>query len=812
MVINMLTKNTLKKIKKSFGRYLSLLCIVLLGIAFFTGIKESVPNIKNIQIEYYNDTNLMDLKIVSTLGLNTDDIKSLENINSIKEIVGSYSKSVLVNDDAIKIYSIEDKINKPYLIEGVMPVNDNECLADSKHYKLGDIIKINDNYTNNLKNHEYKVVGTISSPLYSVTDYGSVDIGNGKLYSYIFIPKENFEYDYYTEAYLTIDKNNKDTPYSNSYKHKIENISNKIENIKDERIETRLKDLMSSIYNNPNLVTEELISQNDWYILTRNDVITSYAILDSQYEQVTTIANVIPIFFILIVALMTSNTMSRMIVEERVEIGTLSSLGVSNIKIILNYILYVLSSTILGSIIGYFLGTIYIPSFVYNCFPVIFPEITYKFNINLFIIVILTSCIVMSLVTIYSCLKELKEKPANLLRPVAPKSGKKIILERIKFIWNKLSFSSKITMRNISRYKKRVLMTIIGTMGCTFLIMIGFALKDSINCVGDKQFNELFKYDNLIILNTNVNSINEELSNTFNNLIKEPLLLNQTSYKVIDQEQSLDIHMIVPETTTSSFNNYFILRDQDNEKEIELTNEGVIITPKISNRFDVEVGDNITIENLDNQKYEVKIIGITENYVSNYIYMSKSYYEEIFGEKIKYNMIVSKNIEEKNKVATELLKSSTILSINFREDLLKTANEGVSGLNNVVVLLVVISSILAFTVLYNLTSINISERIREIATLKVLGFKDSETNEYIYRETIITVIIGIIFGLILTTILHGYIMDLLETDTTIFLREIKIHSYIYSSILTLTFAIIMQVITYFKLKKVNMIESLKSVE
>lgn len=811
----MLIKNTLKKITKSWGRYFSLLFIVLLGVAFFTGIKESVPNIKNVQTDYYNETNLMDLKIVSTLGFNTEDIDAIAELDGVLDVVGSFSKNVLVGDEVVKIYAIDENINKAYLVEGKLPTQENECLADSRYYKLDDTIKINDNYLDDLKNGEYKVVGTIYSPLYTTTDYGSADIGDGKLDSFIFVSRTNFEYDYYTEVYLTIDKTKEDFPYSKSYDDKIEEVSKKIESIKDDRLKTRLKELMLSSYSasiNSSSNREAWISENDWYILTRGDVITSYTILDSQYDQVTTIANVIPVFFVLIVVLMTSNTMSRMIAEERVEIGTLSSLGVSNVKIILTYLLYVLSSTILGSIIGYFVGTIFIPSFVYNCFPIIFPKITYRFNGGLLIGVLFISCLVMTLVTIYSCLKELKDKPAYLLRPVAPKSGKKIFLERLKFIWNKLSFSSKITIRNISRYKKRVIMTIVGIMGCTFLIMIGFALKDSINCVGDKQFNELFKYDNLMILNENIEALDKELFDTYAGLVDDVVLLNQTAYKVVDKETSLDVYMVIPEASEAGFSDYFILRDEDTKKRLELRDDGVIVTPKISERFGVKIGDTITIENLDQKEFTVKVVGITENYVANYIYMSNSYYEEIFGEKVKYNVVVSKNLESKNTIATELLKSEKILSINFREDLLETANAGVSGLNNIVVLLVIISSLLAFTVLYNLTSINISERTREIATLKVLGFYDGETNEYIYREIMITVIVGIILGLCLTPILHDYIMDLLETDTTIFLREIKVHSYIYSSVLTILFAIIMQIITYFKLKKVNMIEALKSVE
>lgn len=808
----MLLKNTVKKIKKSFGRYLSLLLIVMLGVLFFTGIKESIPNIKNVQTSYYHDTNLMDLKLLSTVGFNEEDIQEIEKVSGVDEVVGSYSKEVLVQNNVVKLYSIEDHINQPHLKSGVFPTNDNECLADARYYNVGDVIYIHEDYQDDLMYSEYKVVGTILSPIYTTTDYGNSSIGNGKLYSYLYIPKENFQYEYYTEVYLTVQKNEEDVPYSKSYDEKVSVAKKNLEVMKEERLQEKLNEFLFRMGSMSSHLPSDMVFDMDWYILTRDDVITSYTTLNSQYDQVTTIANVIPIFFILIVALMTSNTMSRMIVEERGEMGTLASLGIGNFKIIATYLFYVLTSTILGSVIGYFIGTIFIPSFVYDCFPVLFPEITYHFNLSLFLIVTVVSCIVMLLVTVYSCLKELKMRPAYLLRPVAPKSGRSILLEKVGFIWNRLSFSSKITTRNISRYKKRSFMTVIGTMGCTFLIMIGFALKDSINTVGDKQFNELFKYDNFVLLKDSTKEIDDWFNDTLDGFVSDAILFNQTSYKVVDENVSLDVYMIVPESTDSYFYQYFNLRDAVSQESLNLDDDGVIITPKIKKRFQVDVGDTIVVESSDQKTYSLTVDGVAENYVSNYIYISPTYYEKIFGEEILYNAFVSKNVLDNDIVASSLLDSNEVLSVHFREDLLQTANDGVSGLNNIVLLLVVISSFLAFSVLYNLTSINISERIREIATLKVLGFKDIETNEYIYRETLIMVIVGIFLGLLITPVLHSYIMDLLETDTTVFLKEIKVQSYLYSAFLTFSFAIIMQVITYFKLKKVNMIESLKSVE
>ena len=805
---SMLLKNTTRKIKKSFGRYLSLALIILLGVGFYTGIKESIPNIQETQNSYYEATALADVKLLSPIGFNDADVKAMK-LTGVKKAVGSYSKDVIVDDNVIRLHSIEDDINGYQLVDGKVPQKSNECLADADHYKVGDTIEINKEYQDNLTITTYKVVGTIHSPIYSTDEYGSSDIGDGKLYSFAFIPKSNFDYDFYTEAYLILDKKKNDVSYSEGYKLKLDKIEDQLQVIKNERTTERVDEL---IRNSQGTLSDKDFWGITWHFQTRDDFVTAYTILDSQYDQVNIIADVIPFFFILIVILMTSNTMTRMITEERGEMGTLLSLGYSKETITGTYLAYVLSATLIGAIVGYFLGTIFLPKLVYNCFPLNFPRLVYHFGPTTFFLSILIACGLMIYVTIASCNKELKTPPANLLRPEPPKKGKKVLLEKVHFIWDRLSFSSKITVRNISRYRKRGLITFIGAMGCTFMIMLGFALKDSINTVGNKQYNDLFKYENMLILNEEVSKLDKKQTEDFKGLIKDELLLNQTAYKVENKETSLDIFAIVPETTSKEFTQYFTLKEKKGHKKLKLTDDGVIITPKIQERFNVKVGDILKIESLNQQTFKVKVVGVTENYVSNYIYMTKDYYEKIFKKPIKYNVIVSKNAKSKDKIASKLLELEEVMSVSFQEDLLTSANEAIEGLNSVIFLLVVISSVLALTVLYNLTSINISERTREIATLKVLGFTDQESNAYIYRETLIIVIVGIIAGLIITPPLHNVVMSLLEVDHMIFLRKIKIQSFIYSALLTLLFTLIMLVVTYYKLKKINMIESLKSVE
>ena len=806
----MLLKNTLRKLKHSFGRYFSLLIIVLIGIGFYAGIQSSVPSIKTLQNDYYNETNLMDLTIRSTLGLTKDDVDALNNLANVKKVEGTYTATLLSGEDAIKVHAITENVNKYKLEEGRIPQNENECLADSSFYEVGDTIEITSE-ENPLNQNKFKVVGTIISPLYTGTNYGYKNIGTGKLHSYIYVPKTVFSEDTYTEIYILGDKKDDEIPYSKDYDNFIDELTDKVENIKEKREQTRLDEIKTNLINaamaNPNQITQIPNLESKWYITGRNSEVTGYSTLENQYFQVTTIATIIPLIFVSIVFLMSSNTMSRMINEERTEMGTFSSLGISNTRIIINYLSYVLSGTIIGAVIGYMIGTFFIPSLVYNIFQFHIPNLEYYFDINLFIACLLVAIILMTIVTIYNSYKELKQKPATLLRPASPKSGKAIFLEKIKFFWSKLSFSSKITTRNIFRYKKRVFMTLIGSAGCTCLIFLGFALRDSVNGVGDKQYGEIFEYDNMLVLNNNIKTIKQT---NIKDMIKNPLLFNQYSYDLkYGEDDSLSAYVLIP-SKMKTFEEYFNLLDYKSGKKLKLNNDGVIITPKITDKLELEVGDKLTIQSINGEEKKVKIKGIAENYISNYIYISKDLYETLFNEEITYNMIASNN-NSKTK-AKDILNSGSVMTINFSDDLMESANKEIKGLNNIVVLIVVVSSMLALTVLYNLTSINISEREREIATLKVLGFNGRESNEYIYRETLVIVIIGIIVGLVIAVPLHRVITGFIEGDDMMFLKNVKVLSFVFASMLTLIFALIMQLVTYFKLKKVDMIESLKSVE
>lgn len=806
MVINLLFKNALMKVKKSYGRFLSLIIIIAVGIGFFAGIRASSPNIIDSVHTYYENNYFMDFKIVSSMGLDDDDVNALKKLKNISTVEPSFSIDLLSEGEVIRVHAIEESINKSTIISGNLPNQENECLADSKNYEVGDIIKITEDFNNQLKNKEYKVVGTINSVLYLFKNYGNSNIGDGKLSSFIFIPKINFQMDYYTEIYLKLENPNSHQIYSSKYTNLIKQMEEKLTVIKKERENDR--------YNSTIKIFGTNAEKPQWYIFDRTST-PGYTSLEEDTEKVTLIAQVLPVFFIAIVALMSLNTMTRMIDEERGEIGTLTSLGYSNAHILSMYLLYVFTASFIGILGGFFLGSSLIPYIIYSTYQssYILPKMIVGYDlISLFLITLVTLTL-MFLVTYRAVRQELKEKPANLLRPVPIKKGQTILLEKVGFIWKHLSFSWKVTMRNIFRYKKRVFMTIIGIAGCTALLLTGFGIRDSISGIADLQYSEVMKYDNLLVLKNETKDINDELKFLFEREeIYNPTLIKQASYTIDTGSSNLNINLVVPQDE-ERFDEYFILDSVLNNDIATLDDSGAVITSKLAEQTGAGIGDKIKITNSENQSYTITVTDVAENYIMHYIYMSKESYKSIFGENASFNIIVSDHkAKDESRLAKNLIGSNMISNINFTTDGLNTFNLLVSSLNNVIVMIIMIASILALIVLFNLTSINISERKREIATLKVLGFFDNEVNKYIYRETIILTFLSIAVGLIGGIFLHRYVIGIIEVDSTVFLKHINPLSYLFAFLITVFFTIIVQVFTYFSLKKINMIESLKSVD
>jgi putative ABC transport system permease protein len=504
--------------------------------------------------------------------------------------------------------------------------------------------------------------------------------------------------------------------------------------------------------------------------------------------------------------------MARMIAEERSELGTLASLGFKDGSMISTYLFYVLSATVLGAAAGFLIGCTFFPKIIYACFPYILPPLMIRYNTITFSLILVVAVALMTSVTVLFCHRELKQKPATLMRPVPPQNGQSILLERVGFIWKHLSFTWKITMRNLFRYKQRVLMTIVGIAGCTALLLTGFGVKDSINGVAQKQYGQIFKYNDLIVLKNETQTISGDLKSLLaKEQIQNPLLIRQSAVTCGSGGKSLDAYLVVPENE-DTFTDYFSLKNTGNGTDLKLKDNGVIISQKLSEVYKVGKGDKITVKDTDNNSYALPVAGVTENNLQNYIYMSKGMYSKVFSKPASYNMIVSDNTGNEKNLAEHLIDSGLAVNVNFKDDILQQAMEGDKSLNDVVILLVCVAALLAVIVLYNLMSINISERKREIATLKVLGFTDRETNEYIYREAFVLTLISIGVGLILGTGVHRLVMEIIQQDTVEYFKIIKGLSYVWAFLITVGTSVVMQIITYFKLKQIDMIESLKSVE
>lgn len=563
----------------------------------------------------------------------------------------------------------------------------------------------------------------------------------------------------------------------------------------------------------------EKLSKPQWYVLDRY---SHYSFVDygKTADRIDAIAKIFPVFFFLIASLVCLTTMTRMVDEQRGIIGAYKALGYSNRSIAIKFVLYAAIASFLGGILGLSLGLKVFPEVIYKSWSMMYtlPKLHTVQQTPLIIISILIGILVTTLSALGACYKELKETPALLMRPKAPKAGKKIFLERINVIWQRLTFSQKVTARNLFRYKKRFFMTIIGISGCTALLLSGFGISNSISQIVNKQFKEIFAYDLNMKYKAQAsegdkNSVTNILDESIN--VKSYLKAAQINAKVRSDKEDISATLIVPEDN-DKFREYITLRERQSQKPINIPSKGVVINEKLAKELNVQIGDAIEMDNSDGARKKVIVSGITENYVFHYAYMSAEYYKETFRLDPKVNSLMIKlketsaNLE--SQLGSTLIKNEGTASVEFYSAAATTFNDTVKILNNIVIVIIISAGLLAFVVLYNLTNINIGERIREIATIKVLGFYNNEVSSYVYRENIVLSIIGSIAGLLVGVVLHRFIMVSIEQDGVMFGNHIKAMSFLYAFLITLVFVVLVNIFMYRRLKNIPMVESLKSIE
>jgi putative ABC transport system permease protein len=558
-----------------------------------------------------------------------------------------------------------------------------------------------------------------------------------------------------------------------------------------------------------------------YYYFNRSDN-PGYSEYKDNAQRISSLSTVFPLFFFLIAALVSLTTMTRMIEEKRMEIGSLKALGYRNGEIAFKFLLYATIASMTGALLGLVVGYYLFPTIIFNAYGEMYniPNFVSPWYLSYSVMGILVAilCTVGAAMVVLRI--DLFSTPAILLRPKAPKAGQRILLERITPLWNRMSFIQKVTARNLFRYKQRMLMTVLGIAGCMALLIVGFGLKDSISDIATIQFNKIWHYQGMVTFKEEATK--EQTEAYQKTLAKVSDLKNAMPIvsEILETDKAAgsaqDVTIYVPDKP-QEIQEYILFNDRRTGEKYQLTDEGVIINEKLAKLYHCKVGDTIALKDKDNQKYQIKIAAITENYAGHFAYMTPTYYQKIFKQTPVYNsefLLFSKDLSQKEEAAIgkQIMAAPNVLNVSFLSALSGSMDSMLASLNIVIWVLIIVSGSLALIVLYNLTNINISERIRELSTIKVLGFYDPEVTMYVYRENISLTIIGILFGCLFGKLLHGYILTTVEIDMIMFSPNIHWFSYLYSGLITMFFALLVMVIMHRKLKKIDMIEALKSNE
>lgn len=859
-----LLKSSLREIKSSFGRYIAILGIVALGVGFFSGLMVSEEAMLKTGDTYLNERNFYDFRLMSTLGFDDDDVTALRDASGVTAADGAYQVDALVNDggDEEKVgrfHSITADVNKLALKEGRLPENDNECVVDSSFYagsSIGDTVTVVDNNEKDtldaLSQHEMKIVGVVESPLYMRVGRYSSEIGSGEVEAIYYVPESVFTSEYYTEMYVSV--NTEGEIYSDAYDASIDDAEPTITKAAEDSVDGRYQEIVNEINDgrkqaqdgldqaNTALETakkagagEETIAkiqaqadeaqktldeltvpeEPELYVLTRDEDV-GFQFFKSDSSIVSSIAKVFPIFFFLVAALVCVTTMTRMMNEQRTQIGVLKSMGYGNRSVIMKYMMYSGSSGILGCLIGYFLGTWGFPTIIWSAYRYYYAlpdQVMYVFNVPLLLISLAVTLLCTIGVTWLCGYSALTQTAANLIRPKAPKAGKRNPFERVTPIWKRLSFLQKITVRNLFRYKARFFMMILGIGGCTALIVTALALQDNFMGVSDQQFNEIDLYDATASFNESLSE--EEMAaflDTNGERIDGALFSYTGNMDISANGTTHSVSMNAP-IDNGQLEDFFSWHADDTTYGLPENGE-ILLDRGLADRLGVTTGDEVTVRDSDMHEAVLTVSGVYDNYISNNAYISRGTLADDFGKTdVNSAYINFQGDGDAHEMAAQLMsEDSNITNVSISQDSMDMFTDMLDSLNVIVLVVILCAGALAFIVLYNLTNINISERIREIATLKVLGFYSKEANAYVFRENNALTLIGALVGLVIGKFFHAFVMGQIVVDGLTFDAYVSPQNYGLALVLTIIFALITQFIMRRKIAKIHMAESLKSVE
>jgi len=823
-----LALNTIREIKTSLGRFIAIFAIITLGVGLFSGLNICRDSMVNTANQYAKTQNMYDFRILSTLGFTDDDVTAFENENFVTAVSAANYLDVLVSngdvsEKVVRIHTITENVNQVKLIHGKMPSSDDECLADSVVYSeanLGERLRISEDNTaqtiDALAYREYTITGIVESPYYLNKERGISDIGSGRVFSFIYIPQNGFLLDYYHELFLAVDSGA--DIYTDNYAAYIDACKTDVEKLTEQRARMRYETIIAAAKAATAVTDLDHVQMNlpvpsepDTFVLSRKANV-GYVCFESDVSIVQGIAKVFPLFFFLVAALVCATTMSRMIDEHRTQIGILKSIGYENSHIIGKYFFYSGSAGLIGCLTGYFGGIQLLPWVIGKAYSMAYPFVarsSFVFSLVLLAITLLITLFCTLGVTWFCCKNELRNTSANLIRPKAPKSGKRIFLEQLPFLWNRMSFLLKVTFRNLIRYKRRFFMMVLGISGCTALLLTGFGIRDSFTGIATRQYDEIQIYDaELNFFDAVDNQGQTDLQDAYPDIT---FLFTAFS--------SADIaHNGVVKSAT------FIAPSQDNlDGFVNLQREGanltfpaadeIVVDAGLAESLSVYVGDRVTVTVPGYESVQLKVSGIYDNYMGYSVYLSKDTWRNCFEDyKVNGAYVLLDETEDVHKTSAALLRHKFINNVSLTDDAQERFASTMSNLDYIVYVIILFAGTLAFVVLYNLTNINITERLREIATVKVLGFYDKESCAYVFKENNILAIIGAGVGVILGNLLLSYVISQIKVDGLMFDFQVNMRSYVFSIALTLLFSLLLQITMRKKLTRINMAESLKSVE
>lgn len=789
-------KSGVRMIKQTISRYLAIVAIIALGSGFFTGLKVTHTAMIETGDVYVNETSMYDAKVVSVLGWDKDDEKKFKQIDGVSEAEAGITQDFLAlidgNEVVLKAHDFPQKLNKAQLVSGRMPSAPGECLMDCYDLggmELGTVIKVSDRNdeltTQAFSCDEYTVVGTVRSPLYINFERGTTTLGNGTVEAFIILGDEGFNIDRYTDMYLKYEKTG--YIYSQEYEDNV--------NAMEESVLQEAESLSPQV-----AVLSRLLN-------------VGYSCYQSDADIVDGIAAVFPLFFFAVAALVCLTTMNRMITDDRTQIGTLKSLGYSTGRIMWHYLFYAGSASILGCLVGVILGSIIFPKTIWMAYSILYsmPDITLVFDIGLMVLSGASYLVLSLLVTFLTCRSELKEQAAQLIRPKSPAVGRRILLEKITPVWRKLKFLHKVSLRNVFRYRKRFIMMILGIGGCTALLLTGFGLNDSISHIADRQFKEITVYDAGVYFAGDITGFEDMFTTACEDVSQKTTFLYSASVSCSHEDKNGNVTLL-------GVNDFDELQDMVDfhaeGKQVAPPGEGeCIISKNLSNTYDLNEGDTIELMEDDLNPISMKIVGIYENVIYNYVYTTLDTLRgqlDNVGKNLAY--VNFKENLDPYEAAITLSEFTGVTNVTLTDEILERVNGMLDSMKYVVLLVICCAAALDFIVLFNLTNINILERIREIATIKVLGFRNRETAQYVFRENRILTLCGCILGIPLGIALHNFVMSEIKIDLIAFTAERSVFTYAVSIVLTFVFTFFVNLMMRRRLTVINMAEAMKSVE